>query len=153
MYESNELYEASFEPLNRNAESSLVQKMKSGDLKAREILISLKKALRKFENIENGHDKIQLAGRKCGINSEKAANLLKMNTPCVSLDAPLNTHGETCCISDFLTMLNDSQVASPETDAINACFKKAFYESLCKLPKIDQNIFVPPHQTQKTRLL
>ncbi len=98
-------------------------------------LISLKKVLSRYQNIDDESEKISNAAKECGINQKKADNLLQKSSPFTSLDA----------IEDFANMFSDNGSLSPENNTVNECFKKDFYKALKNLPEVEQNIFVLHH--------
>lgn len=108
-------------------------------------LLSLKKNMRIFQHIENEDERLQIAADSCGITKSKAENLIKSNTPCISLSTPTQSSAEKRIIYSLIGMLADSRSLSPEDETINSCFKKEFFKALSKLPKTDQSIFVLHH--------
>ena len=170
MFKINSLYEASFNPLNREAEFLTAQKMKNGDASARETLIraNIRFALseaRKYQghglswedlcseattglvkavdHFDLNHNVRLITCAVYWIRNEILTSINKCGyTPCISLDAPAKNKNDECGIGTFLSMLSDSENIRPEEAAINVCFQKEFYKTLNALEYTDKWIFI-----------
>ena len=115
------------------------QRLSNNDYRA---MIELRKNLHKYQDVMDENERLNLAASSTGITYKKALELLKTNSPCISLDAPEENKNKNSTICSFLNMLYDSATVLPEDAAINACFKQEFYKKLNSCSKVDREIFI-----------